>query len=187
MKNIFLATLLATTSTAWAAPIQVDSKNSKVAFSIHKFKIGADVPGFFEKFTGTFEVDAKTKLLKSAKGEIDAATINTDSSRRDKHLRSEDFFDVKKFPKITFDLKSHAGKVDSGKIKGTLTIKGISKEVELDAIVKNSDSTKYEVVLTGTINRKDFNVTWNEVLDKGGFVLADDVKLELTIKAAPTT
>lgn len=184
MKRRILASLLLTSTFAWAAPTQVDSKNSKVSFSIHKFKIGKDVPGTFEKFTGTFEVDAKSKLLKSATGEIDAASIETDSGRRNKHLRSEDFFDVKKHPKITFVLKSHTGKPEAGTVKGTLTIKGTPKDVELAAVVVNSDPAKYEINLKGKINRKDYGIIWNEVLDKGGFVLADDVNLELNIKAA---
>lgn len=181
-KLLALCLALGFTSAAYSAPIKVDAKASKVGFNIFKFKIGKPVDGTFEKFTGTFEVDAKTKLLKSAKGEIVAESITTDSGRRDKHLRSDDFFDVKKFPTITFDLKSHTGKIADGKLTGMLTMKGVSKEITLNAVVKNQDPNSYEVNLSGVINRKDFNLTWNEVLDKGGFVLADEVNLVIDIK-----
>jgi len=181
-KLLALCLSIAFTSAAMSAPIKVDAKASKVGFNIFKFKIGKPVDGTFEKFSGSFEVDAKTKLLKSAKGEIVAESIETDSGRRNKHLRSEDFFDVKKFPTISFDLKTHSGKVADGKLTGMLTMKGVSKEVTLNAVVKNPDPNAYEVSLTGVINRKDFNITWNEALDKGGFVLADEVNLVIDIK-----
>jgi polyisoprenoid-binding protein YceI len=186
--NLFKATLslsaLAFSFSAWAAPLKVDPAKSKVGFSIHKFKIGGDVAGEFKKFTGSFEVDAKTSLLKSAQGEIEVASVDTQSEKRDEHLRTGDFFEVSKHPKITFTLKEHTGSIKAGKVKGALSIKGVTKDVELDAVVKNAALKTYEIELKGQINRKDYGITWNQILDKGGFVLADDVKLTLLIKAA---
>ncbi|MEZ4816220.1 MAG: YceI family protein [Bdellovibrionota bacterium] len=185
MNKLFIALVaLAMNLNAWSTPMKVDPSKSKVGFSIFKFKIGKPVAGEFKKFTGTFDVDAKTKLLTSANGDIVAESIDTDSGKRNKHLRSADFFDVANYPNITFKLTKHTGSLKDGTITGFLTMKKIEKPITLKAVVTNADPKNYAITLKGKINRKDFNITWNDVLDKGGFVLADEVDLELNIQGA---
>jgi polyisoprenoid-binding protein YceI len=117
---------------------------------------------------------------------IDAASINTGHAKRDEHLRSPDFFEVAKYPTLTFVSKKV---IPNGpnrlKVTGDLTIKGISKEVTVDVDGPTSEikdpggSMRRGATGTGRINRKDFGITWNRVLDTGGLVVGEDAGSKL--------
>lgn len=193
MKTALLAALVVLNFTAVAHAVdgvpagkyEVDAAHSKVGFEISHLVI-ATVEGKFNKYAGTLDADAKGSL--SINADIDAASIDTGVGQRDDHLRSPDFFDVKKFPKITF--KSKKSSLTGGKelkITGDLTIHGVTKEVTLDGkylgSVKDAWNNERVVAqLSGKINRKDFGLTWNKLVEAGPTV-GDEVSLSLKIEA----
>lgn len=141
------------------------------------------VNGEFQKFSGNFELDDKTNALKALSGEIDVASINTNIDKRDEHLRSADLFDAAKYPKITFVLD----KVVGDKAYGKLTIKDVTKEVVLDyelgGLIKDPwGNTRAGLTLSGEIDRTEFNIKWNKILETGGVTVGEKVKLEINIE-----
>ena len=184
-----LLAALALAARAQATPqaYEIDPVHSRVEFSIrHMF---SKVTGNFTKFQGQVVYDPAAPTASSVKVEIDAGSINTADERRDKHLKSPDFFDVAKFPTLTFT----SGKVTSAadgklKVEGTLTMHGVTKPVVLDAAFLGSgpglDGMTRAGFEAGTkVDRKDFGVVWNKALDQGGTLLGDDVSINLQIEA----
>ncbi|MBI5836988.1 MAG: YceI family protein [Candidatus Eisenbacteria bacterium] len=180
---------LAAAVSAQAAPVsyRIDPSHSEVGFTIRH--LVSKVHGNFAKFKGTFTYDAANLAASSVTVEIPTASINTGVERRDNHLRSADFFAADSFPTITFASKSvkPLGK-DSFEFTGDLTMRGVTRPVTLTANVLGSGPGAdgvgrmgFEAV--GKLNRKDFGVLWNHQLDKGGFVLGDDVNLNITVEA----
>src|SRR5262249_29615997 len=118
---------------------------------------------------------------------IDASSIDTKVSQRDNHLRSADFFDVAKFPTLTFvSTKVTQAKGDHAKLLGKLTIHGVTKSVALDLTINGTDKDAGGNGRAGfeaatRINRKDFDLTWNDVVESGGVLVGDDV--DITIEA----
>lgn len=118
---------------------------------------------------------------------IDANSINTDNEERDKHLRSADFFDALKFPKLTFKATkiSKAGK--GYKLKGELTIRGVTKDLTLDASVSEPIQNPWDkqvraVRVQGKLKRENFGLTWNKTLDKGGVILGSEVTIDIKLE-----
>jgi polyisoprenoid-binding protein YceI len=186
---LVLAGLLAFASRAAADTYVVDPAHTSVLFKIrHLF---TTVTGRFEKFDGTIDYDEKAPAKTHVAGAIEAASINTNVEKRDNHLRSADFFDVEKYPKITFESSGVTGldaSGKSGKMNGTLTMHGVSKPVVLDVafLGKGKDPGGKERAgfqASTTINRKDYGLTWNKLLESGGALVGDDVKIELDIEA----
>ncbi|MDD3060816.1 MAG: YceI family protein [Sulfurimonas sp.] len=164
------------------AAFTVDVSHTNVAFKVKHMMIST-VNGEFQKFSGSFELDDKTKALKALSGDIDVASINTNIDKRDEHLRSDELFDAQKYPKITFVLD----KVKGDKVYGKLTIKDVTKDVVLDyefgGIVKDPwGNTRAGLSLSGEINRLDYNIKWNKVLETGGVAVSEKVKLEINIE-----
>jgi polyisoprenoid-binding protein YceI len=167
----------------------VDPAHTSVQFRVrHLF---THVTGRFQMFDGKIVYDDQSPAKTEVQGSIDAASINTNVEKRDNHLRSADFFDVEKYPKISFqstgvsDLDSSGKK---GKMAGTLTLHGVSRPVVLDAsfLGKGKDpGGKERAGFQGTtsINRKDFGLTWNKALESGGVLVGDEVTIELDIEA----
>ncbi|MDD2699357.1 MAG: YceI family protein [Arcobacteraceae bacterium] len=173
---------LVTASWLFAGTYNVDIAHSNVGFKVKHMMI-SNVVGSFDKFSGTFEYDEKTKTIKSLVGDIDASSINTSITKRDEHLKSPDFFDVAKYPSIKFNLTKIKGDVAYGK----LTMHGITKDVKLqlenNGMIKDpSGNTRVGITLNGTIERKDFGLTYNSVLEAGGIAIGDKVKLEVEIE-----
>jgi polyisoprenoid-binding protein YceI len=177
-----LATLFASTA-LFAANYQVDMGHSYVGFKIKHLMI-SNVKGNFNKFSGELKLDDKTNKLTYLKGVIDANSIDTGIEKRDNHLRDPDFFDVKKYPNITFE----STRVVGDSVYGNLTMHGVTKEIELEyeyngQIKDPWGNMKAGLTLEGKINRKDFNLTYNKVLEAGGVAVGDKVKLILEIEA----
>ncbi len=176
-------------TTAVATPWKIDSAHSVADFSIRHLMI-SNVKGHFSNITGTIDYDGKD--LKSVKidSEIDVNTVDTGDDGRDKHLKAPDFFDAAKYPKMSFKSKKVKA---SGKgkfvVTGDLTIKGITKEVNLDVegpseqIKDPQGNTKVGASATTTIKRKDFGITFNKAMDNGGSVISDDVKVSIEVEA----
>jgi polyisoprenoid-binding protein YceI len=190
MKILRTALLtLALPLAAQAASWEIDTSHSSAEFKVKHLMV-TNVKGTFSKVTGNIELDEKDISKSSVTANIDASTVNTGDPKRDEHLRAPDFFDVAKFPQITFKSKKvakGAGK-DELKVTGDLTLHGVTKEVVLDttlspdAIKDPWGNTKRGAVATTTLNRKDFGLTWNKALETGGVVVGDEVKVELNLE-----
>lgn len=180
--------LLTLEARAQAAPAAwtIDPNHTTVGFSIrHLF---SKVNGTFAKVTGSFVYDPQKPESSSVNAEIDASSVTTNNETRDKDLRSENFFDVAKYPTLTFasTAVTSAGE-GTLKIDGNLTMHGVTKPVSLDVTFLGSgkgpmgeDRSGFEA--TGTLDRKDFGIVWNRTLDQGGTLLGDDVAIHLSIE-----
>lgn len=175
-------TSLLLTSTLFAGTYTVDKSHSNVGFGVKHMMI-SNLKGKFDNFTGTFEYDEKTNTIKSLVGTIEVASINTDDKKRDDHLKGDDFFDVTKYENITFKLE----KIKDNKAFGKLTIHGITKDVELDfennGTIKDPwGNTRVGLALSGKINRFDYGLKYNSVLEAGGVAVGEMVKLNIEIE-----
>ena len=149
-----------------------------------------DVFGQFKNYDAKVEIDENTKELIRVEAIIKVASLTTENSKRDGHLKSPDFFDIAKFPSITF-LSKEVKKIDVNKYEmiGDLTIKGITKTITLkgeytgfiDAGKMGGKRIGYTA--EAIINRKDFDLNWNRNLDQGGVLVGDEVVIELKIHA----
>ncbi len=191
MKRAFVAAAaltLALPALALAEPVtyKVDSSHSGVNFSIRHFV--SNVPGRFKDFSGTIVYDKANPAASKVDFSVQAASVDTGNSDRDAHLRTADFFDTEKFPAWTFSSTQVKAKdADTLEVTGDLTAHGVTKKVTLDVdflgTVKTPKSEKAGFETSFTINRKDFGIVWNRVLDAGGTVLGDDVKVTVSIEA----
>ena len=147
------------------------------------------VGGQFKDFTGEIAFDPDRLEAGRVSVQIDAASIDTGVSDRDAHRRSDDFFAVEKYPQLTFVsdsiVKTGAG---SFTVRGTLTLRGVARPVELPVTYLGSARDPYGKDLVAfeasiRLNRKDFGLTWNAALETGGFLVGDDVDVTLNIEA----
>lgn len=189
LLSLCLAGMLSAPVASLATTYKVDPDHTTVAFRIrHLF---STVTGRFDRFAGQITFDPNQPDQAKVEGTIEAASINTNVEQRDKHLRSADFFDVEKFPKISFTA-SGATDVDAaktgGKLKGLLTIHGVEKPVVLDVTFLGEGKDPWGNQRAGfsaktTVNRKDFGLTWNKALETGGVLVGDEVKIEIDAEA----
>jgi polyisoprenoid-binding protein YceI len=179
--------LLSATAVAQAVQYEIDPVHSSAQFSVRHLMV-SNVRGEFAKVTGTVAYDPKNLKASSVEATIDATSINTHEPKRDDQLKGPDFFDVAKYPTLTFKSKkveeAGAGKL---RVTGDLTIHGVTKEVVLDVEgpspeVKMGPSIKSGASATTTVNRKDFGLMWNRVLESGGVAVGDEVKITLEIE-----
>jgi len=173
-------------STLNAAKLEIDKSHSHVGFSIKHLMI-SNVKGEFNDYSAQIEFDTNTKVFQKLETTIQATSIDTGIEKRDNHLRSADFFDVAKFPNITFKMNSYKADGDEGILTGDLTIHGITKtvelEVEFNGMVKDPwGNTRAGFSIEGKINRKDFGLTWNKALEAGGVLVGDKVKLQIELE-----
>src|SRR6185312_12486265 len=167
----------------------VSTWNLDPAHSVAEFKIKhmmiANVRGEFGKLSGTLRLDEGDITRSSVETVIEAASINTHEPQRDTHLKSADFFDVEKYPQLTFRSTRVTRKGEDLKVTGTLTIHGVSREVELavegpTAPAKDPwGGTRIGVSGSTKISRKDFGLTYNQVLEAGGLLVGDEVTISL--------
>src|SRR6185295_3869824 len=163
----------------------IDPSHSEVTFQIRH--LVSQVRGRFNEFSGTVQMDPKNLPGSSVEFQIKATSIDTNAPDRDKHLRSADFFDVEKFPEITFKSKSikPTGK-DTYNVTGTLTMHGVSKEVTLPVTylgqVSMRGTARAGFETATTLDRKEYGIVWNRALDSGGALLGDNVKVEINLE-----
>ena len=166
-----------------AASYSVDASHSDVGFKVKHMMISS-VKGNFEKFDGTFTIDEKTKQFSAINGTVEVASLTTQEAKRDAHLKSADFFDAAKYPQMNLKLLKQSG--DEGTFE--LTIKDVTKVVtlnieEISGSVKDPwGNTRLGFELSGKINRKDFNINFNKVLETGSLLVGDKVKFEILIE-----
>jgi polyisoprenoid-binding protein YceI len=167
---------------------QIDPAHTNTQFAV-KHMMVSTVRGQFNKTSGTATWDGKDFTTASVEIAIDAASINTREPRRDDHLRSADFFDVAKFPTLTFK-STKIQQVAPGKVKmtGDLTIHGVTKSVVLDVdgpsapLKEQNGGVRVGASATTTINRKDFGLTWNRAIEAGGVVVSDEVAITIDVE-----
>ena len=165
----------------------IDTAHSSANFSV-KHMMVSNVRGRFPKVTGDAKYDGKKLDSIQVNAVIETSSVDTDNEKRDEHLRGKDFFNVKEFPKMKFvSKKIKKGKAGTFKMIGDLTLHGVTKTVTLDVdgpskIVNAHGKTRVGASATTIINRKDFGITYGGVLDNGGAVVSDDVKITLDIE-----
>ncbi len=165
----------------------IDAAHSTVGFAV-KHAMVATTRGKFTSFTGGATIDVDTPENSTLWVDIDANSVETGNADRDGHLKSNDFFGAEDNPKISYKSTSVAVKGDEIHTTGDLTIKGVTKPVdvvwEFNGVAKDPwGNTKSGFDGTATINRKDWGLTWNAALETGGVLVADKVKLVLEIEA----
>ncbi|MBI5485205.1 MAG: YceI family protein [Deltaproteobacteria bacterium] len=188
MKRLFaliISLALLAPLSALAATYNLDPLHSAIQFKVKHLMI-TNVTGVFEKFKGTVVIDDQDITRSKVNVSVETASLNTNIAKRDEHLRSPDFFDVAKFPAMTF-VSTRVEKEGPGRLKvtGNLTIKGVSKPVVLTvdgptAEIKGTQGeSRRGASATTTVNRHDFGVNWSKKLDGGGLVVADDVHISI--------
>lgn len=167
---------------------EIDSAHSGVHFSVRHLMIST-VRGEFRKVTGTIVMDQNDISKSTVEAVIDANTIDTREERRDNDLKSANFFDVAKFPTITFKSKS-VTRIGEGRFKvaGDLTMHGVTREVVLDVeglnaqVIDPRRGPKMGASATTQIKRSDFGLTWNRVLETGGVAVSDEVGIIIDLE-----
>lgn len=181
---VLTAVTLVSAAPAGASTWSIDPNHSTVGFKIRH--IFTKVPGTFNEFSGIIEYDPAKPEAGSVKVEIDPASIDTRVEHRDADLRSDHFFDVEKFPTLTFESTKVAKTGDNElRVDGNLTMHGVTKPITLAVTILGSDATAVGFEATAVLDRKDFGIVWNRTLDNGGMLLGDDVEIAITIEAKP--
>ncbi|MBD3334349.1 MAG: polyisoprenoid-binding protein [Candidatus Eisenbacteria bacterium] len=164
----------------------IDAVHSGVHFKVRHFF--TKTPGEFNDFSGVLQWNPEDPTQSKVEVKIDAASIDTDNEKRDNHLRSDDFLYVEKYPEITFTSTSVKSVGENRyEVAGDLTIRGITKPVILDVEQlgfgpDNWGGYRGGFSATTTIDRTDYDVTWNQVVEAGGVMLGDDVEIELEME-----
>lgn len=184
---MFTALVLAF-STASAATYEVDPSHTRVGFGITHMMVST-VRGEFGTVSGKVEYDPANVAATKITAEIGITSVDTRDTKRDDHLRSPDFFDATKFPTMKFTSKAVKNASATGfDVVGDLTMHGVTREVTLhvDPISKEYKdpwgNQKAGTHATGVLNRKDFGMVYNSAIDGGGFILGDEVKIELDVE-----
>jgi len=172
-----------------AADYKADLAHSSIAFKLkHMFTYAK---GDFKDFSGSFSFDEKTGALSNIDFKIKVSSIDTNNGKRDEHLKSPDFFEVEKYPEITFKAEKikKIGKTKYS-IQGPLTMKGVTKPVTFVAEYLGSAKNPWGMETSSftastKINRKDFNLIWNKTLDNGGLLVGETVDISVEIEAGP--
>ena len=189
LPALALSALLAGPAAAATETWQIDAAHTEVGFKVQHMMVSW-TKGKFEKFSGTVRVqDGDPTRAPLIDIEIDPASINTNNEKRDGHLRSADFFDVKKFPKMSFTAR-RAKRTGKGTFDliGLLTMHGVTQPVTLkvegfDREVASPFGGKVMGgTATATLDRKDFGLTWNKGIEAGGVLVGDKVKIHLEIE-----
>jgi len=167
----------------------LDPTHAEVGFSVRHMMI-ATVRGRFGAITGTVTVDEQNPQSSKVDVAIDAASIDTRQEMRDNHLRSPDFFDVAQFPKLHFVSKRIDGDPRNGEFRviGDLTIRDVTREVELKATLEGEGKDPWGneragAEIQGVLNRKDFDMKFNQALGSGNLLVGDKVRVSLDVSA----
>lgn len=183
-----VALLCGAASLASAADtFNIDSRHAEAAFRIRHFM--TKVSGKFADVSGMVNIDRANPAASTVDVTIKTATIDTGVADRDKHLRSADFFDTDKFPEITFKSTRivPSGKKDVYNVTGNFTMHGVTKEitvpVEALGFLTGPQGERAGFAISTSLNRKDYGINWNRALDNGGFMLSDDVEINVSVEA----
>ena len=170
----------------------IDPTHTSAEFSVRHMMI-TNVRGKFETVSGVVNFDAANPAAASIDVTIDVSSINTGVADRDAHLRGADFFDVEKFPNITFKSTNvQVNSDNSAKVTGDLTIRDVTRSVVIEGEYLGQHKTPFGTTITGfngttQINREDFGLTWNVALETGGVLVGKDIKIALEVEAVLAT
>jgi polyisoprenoid-binding protein YceI len=168
-----------------AETYNIDPAHSSVGFGVSHMVINT-VHGKFNEFAGTIGLEGST--LKSATGTIQAKSIDTGIEKRDTHLKSPDFFDVAKFPTITFKSKRAEKQGAETVLVGDFTMHGVTKELSLPVTLKGPikdprGDTRIGLQARTKLSRADYGLKYNQALETGGLVVGDEIELEINAEA----
>lgn len=177
-----------------AAPLQaaterynIDQDHTIVGFKVAHMVV-SKTTGRFTDYTGFIEMDPEAKTVKTIEADFKTASVSTNHEKRDIHLKSPDFFNVDKYPAMTYRMTSYAKDGDRYVAKGNLTLLGVTKEIVLTGTFNGVLAkdlyglTRAGFTAQGKINRKDFGMVWNKVLDTGGVAVGDEVEITLEVE-----
>ncbi|MBK5291747.1 MAG: YceI family protein [Acidobacteriia bacterium] len=183
---------LACCATSLAQDWQIDRAHSAAQFSVRHLMVST-VRGHFGKLTGTIRYDPANPAAASVQAEVDVSTVDTREAKRDAHLKSPDFFDVQKYPTMTFQsTKVEPAGQGKFKVTGNLTMRGVTRQTifhvdGLTAPIKDRGGERIGATATAKVSRKEFGIIWNRVLEAGGVTVGDEVTItidaELTKRA----
>jgi polyisoprenoid-binding protein YceI len=177
-------TIVPTSTSTW----NIDPAHSRAEFKVKHMMI-SNVKGSFTNVTGTLIEDAANPLLSRVSASIDMGTISTGDEQRDGHLKSADFFDCERYPKMTF-VSTAVEKAGEGElaVTGDLTLRGVTRSVTFSVEGPSAPAkdpwgnTRLGLSATTHINRKDFGLVWNTALDSGGFLVGEEVHISLDVE-----
>jgi polyisoprenoid-binding protein YceI len=184
---IILAVVLTLAFNTQAQDWNFDKAHSTIGFGV-KHMLIANVTGNFNDYDGKVVFDGKNLEKGVVELTINVLSINTNNEKRDEHLRSSDFFDMEKYPTITFkSTKIVKGEGNNFTLTGDLTMKGVSKPVILDCVLNGVITDPWGTTRAGfsgttTIKRHDFNIAWDNKLQDGSFVVGEDIAINLQIE-----
>lgn len=181
--------------TLWLNPVSGQAETARYVVdpdhSIVEFKVAhmviSKTTGHFKEYSGFIDMDPEAGTVKTIEATIKTASVTTNQEKRDAHLRNPDFFDVEKYPTMTYKMKSYSKAGDGYSAIGDLTLHGVTKEVTLtgnfNGVTKDPwGNTRAGFTAEGKLNRKDFGMVWNKALDSGGLVVGDEVWIKLDIE-----
>ncbi|MCI0529328.1 MAG: YceI family protein [Nitrospira sp.] len=171
---------------AEVARYDVDLDHSIVGFEVAHMVI-SKTTGRFTDYQGFIIMDPEKKEVKAIEAVVQTESLNTNHKKRDEHLRSPDFFNVKKYPTMTYKMKSYTKTGDQYTAVGDLTLLGVTKGIALvgafnGVVTDPMGNTRAGFTAEGTINRKDFGMVWTKLLDNGGLVVGDNIKIKLEVE-----
>ena len=166
---------------------QLDPAHTRLGFAA-RHALVAKVHGWWDSFDGQLHLDASDPTRCSVALTIDAASIRTNNADRDAHLRSGDFFDVERYPTITFESTGVKAVKGGYRVTGDLTMKAITRSMDLDLTYQGNCVDPYNQLRvgiegSGSLKRSDWGLTWNTALEAGGVVISDRIDLELDLSA----
>jgi polyisoprenoid-binding protein YceI len=180
--------LTAATVARAAEKYDVDTVHSHIGFTVKHMAVSS-VRGDFKDYTAELRVDEDDVQNSSLVLRIDAASVDTDNQRRDDHLRSADFFEVETYPEIVFKSKSITRQGDGFEVTGDLTIKDVTREITFDLEINGPIKDPWGNHRVGAegglvIDRQDYGVKFSNIMDNGGLVVANDVKIAFALEAS---
>ncbi len=181
-----MAGLWAVPARAETARYDLDPDHSTIGFSVTHMVVSRTTGRFMEA-AGFVDMDAEAREFKTIEATIKTASVNTNHQKRDTHLKSADFFEVEKYPTMTYRMKSYQKTGDAYAAVGDLTLHGVTREITLVGTFNGAAKDPWGNIragfaATGKINRKDFGMNWSKALDSGGLVVGDEVTIQLEIE-----
>ena len=183
---VALLTVWPTFIRAESARWNVDPEHSTVEFRVAHMLV-SKTTGHFTEYQGFIDMDAEAGTVKAIEATIKTASVNTNHEKRDAHLRNADFFNVEKYPTMTYRMKQYQKTADGYQAVGELTLRGVTKDITLTGNfngVAKDPGGKLRAGFNGEgqLNRKDFGMVWSKTLDGGGLVVGDEVLIKLDIE-----
>lgn len=190
LATFSLLTVWPTLAQAEPARWNVDPEHSTIEFRVVHMLV-SKTTGHFTEYQGFIDMDAEAETVKAIEAAIKTASVNTNHAKRDAHLRNADFFDVEKYPTMTYRMKQYQKTADGYQAVGELTLHGMTKDITLtgnfNGVAKDPrGNLRAGFNAEGKLNRKDFGMVWSKTLDGGGLVVGDEVLIKLDIECIKT-